>query len=124
VASDFARHGLEAAHDGSNGLGVLDALVVVYDPVGGLFFARAAQLAHDDDGFCVVVFLKHLQCVDKVCSRNHITAHANAQALPHAGSGQRSDCFVRERPRLCYDADVAWGESGERLEPNAAAPNG
>jgi hypothetical protein len=88
MSGHFPRHSLESADDSSNGLWVLDAPVVVSNPVCGLFFAGAAQLADKDNGLCVVVRLKYLQCVDKVCARNHVATHADTQALADARARQ------------------------------------
>ena len=74
---------------------------------GGFFFGGAADFAHHEDGFGLVVGLVELQEVDEGRADDRVAAEADASGLAEAEVRELPDGFVGERAAAAHDADGA-----------------
>src|SRR2546426_5251339 len=80
------------------------------DEVRGLLLRRAADLADDDDSFCLAVFLKHREGVDHARADDRVPADPDAGRLSETGFGHGVHDLVGQRAAPRDHARVAFLE--------------
>ena len=76
VAHAFSRRRCSSGDEGRDRLGD-----VRFDKLRGLLFRVAADFAHHQDGFRLIVFLESGQQINERCTHDRIAADANTRAL-------------------------------------------